>query len=191
MINGEHWLKDGRQCDLEYVLVKNYKHSDFYKLPVKPSPNLPDMYAVYLYPSMCLFEGTIVSVGRGTDKPFRVFGFPGNKIGDDTFTPQSKPGARKPLYEGKECRGVDMTSQVLKLLKNKQIDLDLLRNFYKNSSDSTRFFNTFFTKLAGNKALEQQLKEGLGIAEIRQSWQKNLAKYKLMRKKYLLYKDVE
>ncbi len=189
MLNGEHWLADSLKCDLFYVKSLNWDHSKYYELPVKPSPNLPNITSVYLYPSLCLFEGTKVSVGRGTDYPFQVIGFPGCSKGTFQFTPKSKAGAAaKPMYEGVECSGFDLRTFGDTYIKaSHQIYLFWLIGMYQ--CDSTNFFNPFFDKLAGTDQLRKQIQAGMSEEEIRNSWQPALDNYILIRKRYLLYKD--
>jgi uncharacterized protein YbbC (DUF1343 family) len=193
MLNGENWLKDSMKCSITIISCLNYEHSDFYNLPVKPSPNLPNMTAVYLYPSLCLFEGTIISVGRGTPFPFQVAGYPGFNDGDFSFTPVSIDRvAKNPPYENKECRGFDLREFGEEYVKNyKGLYLFWVKAFYDSAPDKTKFFTDFFNKLAGTDQLQKQIKEGWNEAQIKESWQADLTKYKLMRKKYLLYKDFE
>jgi uncharacterized protein YbbC (DUF1343 family) len=193
MINGESWLANGVKCNLKVVRVFNYNHTLRYQLPIAPSPNLPNMASIYLYPSLCLFEGTTFSMGRGTDKPFQVIGHPDLKIGDYQFTPKSIPGkAANPPHLGKVCRGFDLSSMATSVLKNKnEVNLFWLIDTYNNFPDKKAFFNTFFTKLAGNTTLRQQIESGMSEAEIRKSWESDLQKFKTIRKKYLLYTDFE
>lgn len=193
MLLGENWLKDSLPCKIKIVKCINYNHGDFYSLPVKPSPNLPDMTSVYLYPSLCLFEGTIISVGRGTPHPFQVAGYPGSKDGDLTFTPVNIEGvAKNPPYENKECRGFDLREFGEEYIRNyKGLYLFWLKAFYDTASDKSKFFTDFFNKLAGTDQLQQQIKDGWSEEKIKESWQPGLKKYKVMRKKYLLYKDFE
>lgn len=185
MINGEKWLKDGIQCELEVIEMENYDHSKSYDLPVKPSPNLPNAQAINLYPSLCFFEGTNVNAGRGTDKQFQVFGSPflDEDYFDFTYTPESKPGAKNPKHLGKECHGRDL-SQIARL---NQINLEWLIEAYQNTENKDEFFNAFFTKLAGTKTLQTQIEQGLSGQEIRETWQSGLAKFSEKRKEYLLY----
>jgi len=193
MINGEKWLAGKVQCKLKVVPVENYNHKMLYKLPVKPSPNLSTMSAIYLYPSLCLFEGTIVSVGRGTDKPFQIFGHPDLLIGDYKFKPHSIPGvSANPKLGGKLCTGFDLTEFSDGYFPNyKKIYLFWLIETYKELKDKPDFFNNFFDKLAGNSTLRKQILNGLSEEEIRKSWQPDLIKFKKIRKKYLLYPDFE
>ncbi|MEO1257825.1 MAG: DUF1343 domain-containing protein [Bacteroidota bacterium] len=192
MVNGEGWLKDGIKCALEIIKCNNYDHTKFYELPIKPSPNLPNMRSIYLYPSICFFEGTQVSVGRGTDKQFQVLGAPEHPDGNFEFTPVSMPGAKYPKHENKMCRGYDLTEIDLSKLKSlPQLNLNYLIDFYQNYKNKNRFFNEnlFFDKLAGNDELRKQLIAGKSENEIRESWQKALNTFKKTRNKYLLYKD--
>jgi uncharacterized protein YbbC (DUF1343 family) len=193
MINGEGWLAKKVKCDLTVIPCKNYSHKDYYELPVKPSPNLSGMSAVYLYPSLCLFEGTIVSVGRGTDKPFQCFGYPGMPKGPYTFTPHPIKGASSdPLYNGKLCTGYDISLYGSMYMKhNRQIYLFWLINTYKEAPDKANFFNGYFVSLAGTAELQKQIMEGKTEDEIRKSWEPGLKQFKETRKKYLLYEDFE
>lgn len=190
MINGEGWLKNKVKCDLKIIKCWNWNHNTEYELPIKPSPNLPHKDAIILYPSLCFFEGTVVSAGRGTDFPFRTFGMPGLKNTSFTFTPRSIPGASKyPKFKAKKCNGVDLREGYAEIIRTKkQMNLDWLIFSYKNCPDKTKFFNAFFTKLAGTKKLQQQIEKGLSEKQIRQSWQKDIAAFKKVREKYLLYK---
>jgi len=192
MINEEGWLKKGIKCDLKYVTVENYNHTYYYELPIKPSPNLPNMNAVYLYPSLAMFEGTVISVGRGTDLPFQVIGHPFLKSGTYTFTPKSMPGATAPLYEGKECKGYDLDNFAEVYVKNiRQIYLFWLMGCYQNMDDKANYFTPMFDKIAGTAKLRQQIISGVSEDDIRKSWKPDLDKFKLIRKKYLLYPDFE
>ena len=192
MINGEYWLKDSLQAELQVVACGNYSHSSIYELPIPPSPNLPNMRSIYLYPSLCFFEGTSCSVGRGTNKQFQIYGHPEVIIGDFTFTPKPMPGAKYPKHEGKACRGVDLTSQDEGLLRSKgYLDLNYLIDFYQQFPDSSSFFlkNRFFDKLAGTNLLREQILAGKTESEIRHSWQKGLSDFKEVRVKYLIYEE--
>jgi len=187
MINGEKWLEGQRQAKITVIPVANYNHSTPYTLPVKPSPNLPNQQAIILYPSLCLFEGTNVSVGRGTSTPFQVIGSPYYKLKDFSFTPVSTPGATDPPYKNQACYGKDLTDPTIA----QPFTLAYLIDFYKNSSDQAKFFNNFFEKLAGTSELRKQIIAGKTEAEIRASWEPALSNYKTLRKKYLLYPDAE
>jgi len=192
MINGEGWLKGGEKCDLKVIALEGYTHTDLYELPIRPSPNLPNMASVYLYPSLGLFEGTIVSVGRGTDLPFQVIGHPTLQKANYTFTPQPKPGAMEPKYMGEVCNGYNLTNFGTEYMKEtKKIYLYWLMGTYKNTPDKTNFFDDNFNYHAGNSTLQQQIKDGVTEDEIRKSWEGGLKKFKTIRKKYLLYKDFE
>ena len=191
MINGEKWLTGGAKCELTVIKLQGYTHQTLYKLPVRPSPNLASMESIYLYPSLGLFEGTNVSVGRGTPKPFEWIGRPGLGHGNTKYTPVKIPGvADDPPYEGKECRGILLTEFCNHYLKDsKQIYLDWLILFYKNNraEDGDFFITSSFDRLAGSDQLRQQIMAGKSSEDIRATWQEGLEKYKTMRKKYLLY----
>jgi uncharacterized protein YbbC (DUF1343 family) len=167
--------------------VKNYTHQTPYILPVRPSPNLPNQQAVLLYPSLCFFEGTVVSVGRGTDKQFQVIGSPYTKYGPYEFTPVDKPGAMNPPQEGKLCYGLDLTQAPI---SKTGLMLDYLFDFYKRATNKSAFFlaGGGFDRLAGTDQLRLQLTAGVPEATIRKSWEPGLAAYKTMRQKYLLYR---
>ena len=183
MINGEKWLKDGVQCKLTVIPCLNYNREMFYSLPVKPSPNLPNDQAINLYASLCLFEGTNVSAGRGSEKQFQIYGSPFLQKSDFCFTPIPNFGAKEPPFKNQLCYGEDLTS----FPKVKQLELKWLLKAYRETADKTKFFTPFFTKLAGTKKLQQQIEAGTSETDIRKSWQKGLADFKVMRKKYLLY----
>ena len=190
MVNGEGWLSKGIKCDLHIVRLKNYNHAMRYNLPVKPSPNLPDMASVYLYPSLCLFEGTVVSVGRGTSKPFRIFGHPDMPDEGFSFKPLPIKGvSENPPWEGKLCFGKDLTSYANDLKAEGRIELKWLISSYNQLKHDEQFFNAFFGKLAGTLTLRQQVESGLTRTQISESWKKGLDEYRQMRKKYLLYPD--
>ncbi len=193
MINGEHWLKDGIQCDLQVIPCKNYDHTTRYELPVNPSPNLRNMRAIYLYPSICFFEGTIVSVGRGTDHPFEVIGYPGYNLGSFMFTPKSIPGALDPPYKDKQCTGTSLVGSLMDELKSlKQLRLDYLISYFKYYNKENFFLkNFYFDKLAGTDKLRKQILEGKTEEEIRDSWKEGLNSFKIKRKRYLIYKDFD
>ena len=193
MINGEGWIHAPKQCNLTVIPIIGYTHFQRYQLPVSPSPNLSSMAAIYLYPTLCLFEGTCMSLGRGTDKPFRLLGHPDFPVGTIYFTPKSIPNvASNPPHLEKSCRGFDLTDYALSILKNTNfIDIDFLIESYQNCPNKTQFFTAFFDKLAGNKSLREQIIAGKSAAEIKESWKKDLDKFKQIRKKYLLYTDFE
>lgn len=193
MINGEGWLANKEKCELKVITCVGYTHSDYYELPVKPSPNLSNMASVYLYPSLCLFEGTIVSVGRGTDKPFQSFGYPGMPKAPYTFTPKPVKGASSdPPYNGKLCSGYDVSAYGNMYMRyNKQLYLFWIINTYKTSTDKDNFFTSYFLNLTGTDQLKQQIMDGATEEEIHKSWEPGLKKFKEVRKKYLLYTDFE
>jgi uncharacterized protein YbbC (DUF1343 family) len=188
MVNGEGWLKNGVHCELTVVGIPGYDRNAIYELPVKPSPNLPNWESVYLYPSLCLFEGTDVSVGRGTDKPFQIFGHPELR-GDYTFTPQSMEGASKPLFEGEKCRGLDLTEFAHDYANNTpQLHLEWLIDAYQQlTGKNFLFFKKYFNLLAGDNILIQQIENGKSADAIRASWVSDLEKFKAVREKYLIY----
>lgn len=189
MINGESWLAQGRTCSLTVVPVKNYTHSRLYTLPVAPSPSLPNEVSVRLYPSLCLFEGTDISVGRGTDWPFQVLGGPNPAYGDFTFTPGTKTGmALHVEQQGDLCYGLDLRG--IEVAKT-HFTLAYVLDFYHKSGLGEDFFSRpdFFDKLAGTDQLRKQILAGWSEQQIRDSWEEDLKAYRKMRKKYLLYPD--
>ncbi|WP_372793029.1 exo-beta-N-acetylmuramidase NamZ domain-containing protein [Lutibacter sp.] len=185
MINGEHWLQNNIKCDLTVIPLKNYNHSNSYSLPIKPSPNLPNDKAINLYPSLCFFEGTNVSVGRGTEKQFQIFGSPFMKPAtlNFCFTPQPNNGAKHPMHENIECCGFDL-SNIENLSK---IELSYLIEAYSLTKDKSKFFNNFFTRLAGTTKLQEQLENNTSTEEIYASWKPKIEKFKKIRLKYVLY----
>jgi len=190
MINGEGWLEGGQTCALTVIPCENYDHQTPYVLPVRPSPNLPNQRSVYLYPSLCFFEGTVASVGRGTETPFQIVGHPGYPAGDYTFTPRPMPGARHPKLEGERCRGYDLTGIPLTELRTKKrLDLSYLIRFYRNFPNPDDFFlsNGWIDKLAGTARLRKMIVAGRTEQEIRASWEEEVAAFKRMREGYLLY----
>ncbi len=191
MVNGEHWLKDGIQCDFEVIKVENYTHETKYQLPVFPSPNLAEMKSIYLYPSICLFEGADVNEGRGTYKPFQQFGAPYYTPQDFFYVPKSIPVlALHPKFEGETCYGYDLSNMTLSELQDiRQLEIKYLIDFYNKCDDKENFFTSFFDKLAGTDQLRLQIIEGKTEEQIRASWQKDLDEFKLMRKNYLLYSE--
>ncbi|HBK84294.1 MAG TPA: DUF1343 domain-containing protein [Flavobacterium sp.] len=185
MINGEKWLKDSLQCPLKIAPCLNYSHDMKYSLPVKPSPNLPNDQSINLYASLCFFEGTNVSVGRGTEKQFQIYGSPflPEKEFDFSFIPKPNFGAKDPVHNGKVCYGEDLTEN-----RNvHKLELKWLLKAYENTTDKTVFFNDFFTKLAGTKKLREQIESGMSEKEIRKTWHNGLEQFKELRKKYLIY----
>lgn len=193
MINGEGWLKGKIKCELTVIPCKGYTHSMTTALPVRPSPNLPNHLSVLLYPSLGLFEGTVVSVGRGTDYPFQVFGYPNFPDKAFRYIPVEKRGASiNPPYKGKSVYGIDLRDySVNYFLDHRKIILDWLIYSYSNYPEKEKFFNNFFNLLAGTNELRLQIESGLSPSEIRASWQPALEHYKQIRKKYLLYPDFE
>lgn len=197
MINGEGWLSNKQQCQLNIVKLANYTHESPYTLPIKPSPNLNSQQAIYLYPSLCLFEGTVISQGRGTQFPFQVLGNPKlNGKYSFQFKPISIPGmSESPLHRDQDCFGLDLRNYPVSRLRNsKQLDLKWMIEFYAAYPDKTAFFDFKqhpqmgnFDKLAGTSSLREQIIAGKTELEIRSSWEPALSQYKLMRKKYLLY----
>jgi uncharacterized protein YbbC (DUF1343 family) len=182
MINGEGWLANKLHCDLKVIKAKNYEHRKSYILPVRPSPNLPNQQSVLLYPSVCFFEGTKVSVARGTDFPFQAIGGTDPALGTFQFTPKSTFGAKEPMYKDKICYGLDLRTE-----KITGLSLTHLIEFYQKSKLQDKFFNSYFDTLAGTDMLRKQILAGMTESQIRASWQPELEKYKLLRKKYLLY----
>ncbi len=194
MINAEAWLADGVSCDLTVIPCNNYTHQKNYTLPIKPSPNLPNQRSIYLYPGLCFFEGTVLSIGRGTDKQFQLIGHPSLKEMPFQFTPVSSPGAKYPKLENEACFGVDLTTlDEADLFKQQQLDISWLLKMYEAFDNKSHFFleNGFFDKLAGTTKLRQQIIDGLTEQQIRTSWQAGIDAFKAKRKQYLLYPDFE
>jgi Uncharacterized protein conserved in bacteria len=193
MINEEHWLPNKLECSLGWIPCLNYSHKMLYKLPVNPSPNLRNMKAVYLYPSLGLFEGTSMNVGRGTDFPFQVFGSP--SYSDTTFSYSPTiiaEGGLKPLHYNKKCYGIDLSNVTEEeLTQSGRLNLGYLMKAYANCSEKDKFFNPFFENLAGTNELRKQIIGGASEDDIRNSWNPALDKFKKIRKKYLVYQDFE
>lgn len=192
MFKGESWIKSARNLRLSKIICQNYNHHTPYILPIKPSPNLPDMRAVLLYPSICLFEGTTASLGRGTETPFQMIGHPDFPNQSFAFTPRSVAAAVTPPQQDKVCFGLDFRNEpIARLQQQKQLDLSVLLNFYQQFPKDKPFFlaNNFFDKLAGTPLLRQQILEGVSESSIRASWAPGLTAYKTIRKKYLLYPE--
>ena len=190
MINGEKWLKEGIQCDIKVIKCKNYTHASMYQLPVKPSPNLPDMRSIYLYPSTCYFEATPVSLGRGTTTAFQMYGHPNMKGYKFSFTPGSIPGAKFPPQLDKECFGVDLRKTPSTEEINKAgINLEYVVDAYKNLNLDDHFFRSFFENLIGQGYVRKMIKEGKTAAEIKAMWAGDVAKFKEQRRPYLLYPE--
>jgi len=194
MINGEHWLGDTLIADLKVVKMKNYTHSKFYRLPIPPSPNLRTMSSIYMYPSICLFESTAISLGRGTDKPFQIIGHPNFTKGSYEFTPTPGFGSKKPKLKYELCKGYDLTEYGYQFARSqKKVSLTWLLEFYNETHLGKNFFNKngFFNKLLGVYGIQQEIMDGKTEAEIRSKWLPGLEKFKKKRKKYLLYEDFE
>ena len=192
MINGEGWLKDSVKCDVTVIKSDNYEHSDYYKLPVAPSPNLPNMSAIYLYPSLCFFEGTDISIGRGTDLPFQVLGSPSLKKSPYTFVPESKVGAGSPKHENDTCNGYDLSVFGNKYMrKQKQLYFYWLQSALEQYDSNELFFTRpkFFDLLAGTDSLRIQLQNKIPLRQIKKTWRDEIKEYKITREKYLLYED--
>lgn len=186
MVNGEGWLKNGISCDLTVIPINNYNRNAIYELPVRPSPNLPNWESVYLYPTLCFFEGSIVSIGRGTETPFQVYGHPDMR-GSHTFTPKSTAGASKPLLEGQRCRGENLVEYAHDYAYNSnQLQLEWVIEAYQQLKDKG-FFTNYFRLLAGDKQLQHDIESGKTADKIRASWQKDLNAFKEIRAKYLMY----
>ena len=185
MINGEGWLEKSIKAKLTIVKVANYKRELPYSLPIKPSPNLPNDTAINLYPSLCFFEGTNVNAGRGTTKQFQVFGSPflDKTVFNFNYTPNPNEGAKNPKHNGVICYGLDLSSQP----PLNYLDLSFLIMAYQNTSEPEKFFNDFFTKLAGNTSLRQQIENGIAPDDIKKTWEKGLTEFSRMRQPYLLY----
>ncbi|CAM4317378.1 exo-beta-N-acetylmuramidase NamZ domain-containing protein [Gillisia hiemivivida] len=186
MINGEKWVKNGIQCDLQIIEMENYTHDLKYELPVKPSPNLPNSKAINLYPSLCFFEGTNVNAGRGTNKQFQVYGSPflNQEIYNFSYTPESLEGAKSPKHLGQLCNGKDLSETPFL----EGINLKWLIDAYENTENQNGFFNSFFTKLAGGPELQKQIEAGMTSEEIKATWQEDLSAFEQMRAEYLIYK---
>jgi uncharacterized protein YbbC (DUF1343 family) len=193
MVNGEGWLKNKVKCKLSIIPLKNYNRSKFVTgLPIKPSPNLPNDTAILLYPTLGLFEGTIVSLGRGTDHPFQYIGNPflDSMSCPFKFTPKSTEISKRPKYQDTLCYGLDMRTTFLSVLNTKKIDLTVLNLFYHHSLNKQDvFFDRNFNYHAGNEELKQQTILSISSVEIRDSWKESLATFKKIRSKYLIYKD--
>ncbi|MGN0207458.1 MAG: exo-beta-N-acetylmuramidase NamZ domain-containing protein [Muribaculaceae bacterium] len=189
MANGEGWLEDGKKVKLTVIKCKNYTHQSRYVLPVAPSPNLPNMHSIYLYPSTCYFEATPVSLGRGTDKPFQVYGHPNMKGYDFSFTPRSIPGAKNPPQLNRECYGRDLTQIPDDEIIAKGINLEYVIDAYRNLNLDDHFFRSFFELLIGNGKVRKMIKEGKSADEIKATWSEDVAHFKEQRRPYLLYAE--
>lgn len=189
MTNGEHWLPGSRVCDVTVIPCKNYTHQTKYVLPIPPSPNLPNMKSVYLYPSTCLFEATPVSLGRGTDKPFQIYGHPNMKGYDFSFTPRSVPGAKFPPQLNRLCYGVDLSGKSDEEIWEKGIDLTYIIDAYNNLNLDNYFFRSAFERLIGNENIRKMIKAGKSAEEIKATWKEDVERFKEQRKSYLLYAE--
>lgn len=192
MANGEGWLKDGLKCDLTVIPCDNYTHQTRYTLPIAPSPNLPNMLSIYLYPSMCYFEGTTVSLGRGTDWPFQVYGHPDMTGYSFEFTPTSRPGAKTPPQMDKLCHGVDLHTLDAEAVIARGIDLQYVIDAYRNlTANGHQFYlkSNFFDLLMGTTSVRQMIAEGKSADEIKASWQADVQLFKAQRQPYLLYPE--
>ena len=188
MISGEGWLLGGKSCELTVIPCVNYTHNSYFELPIKPSPNLPNITSIYAYPSLCWFEGTCISIGRGTDLPFQQFGFPNCKVGETTFTPKEIKGvSSNPPFKNQLCKGILVHFEK----RPTQLNVSWLKSIYSSYPNKDKFFVSpnFFDKLAGTTELRKQIEEGVSEEEIRASWHADLETYKTTRKKYLLYPD--
>jgi len=189
MVNGEGWMKNGVKCDLRVIPLENYNHSARTGIPVKPSPNLINLNAILLYPSLCFFEGTSLSIGRGTPFPFEVYGHPDLGYGNFYFTPESIRGVSlHPPMEGRNCRGEDLRDfYTIHSGESGKIYLGWIIRAYQDWRDKSAFFTGYFDKLAGNSLLRQQIIQGKSEKEIRESWDAGIKKFKRIRGKYLMY----
>ena len=183
MINGEGWLNNQIKCQLKVIKLKNYTHKTHYELPLRPSPNLPNSQAIALYPSLCLLEPTVISVGRGTEMQFQIFGHPNLPKSKFNFRPKSNFGAKNPKLENKICNGVDLRKYNI----SNKIELKWIIDSYSNYPEPKNFFKEGFYKIAGTKKLKKQIEEGLSKKEIRRTWKEGLINFKRIRLKYLLY----
>ncbi len=188
MVNGEGWLAGGIRCDLKVISCTGYTHATMYRLPVIPSPNLPNMNSVYLYPSLCFSEGTVLSCGRGTGFPFQVLGAPEIPDTGFSFTPQPSFGSSNPKHNGVTCYGIDLRNATADgLVPKPEINLDWIIEMYRAYPDKENFFNGYFDTLAGSSTLREQIISGMSATEIRASWKEGLERFSATREKYLLY----
>ncbi len=187
MINGEGWLKDGIKCSLNYISCLNYSHNKEFAPPLPPSPNLRTLQAIRLYPSLALFEGTVVSEGRGTEFPFEMYGHPDLSYGNHRFTPESVPAAKNPKLKGILCYGEDLRSWIPEEGNWVKLNFQWLLKAYSNFPEKEKFFNSFFFKLCGTKQIYDDIISGKSEKQIRSKWQKDLDAYRMMRMKYLIY----
>ena len=185
MVNGEGWLKDSIQCDLNVIRSLNYTHRSKYSLPVRPSPNLPNDHAINLYPSLGFFEGTIINAGRGTEFQFQRYGAPFFPDSDLVYIPESNFGAKNPKFKGEVCHGKNLSDEPWL----HKVNLEWLLDAYQKTPDDKEFFGKTFTIHAGNENLRKQIESGMSAQEISKTWEPELEKFKLIRKKYLLYPE--
>jgi len=189
MANGEGWLKDGGKVKLSVVPCDGYTHQSLYRLPVAPSPNLRSMLAIYLYPSICYFEATPVSLGRGTDAPFEIYGHPDMKNRTSDFTPRSVPGAKNPPQLDQLCHGVDLRSMPESEAIAQGINLEYLIDAYRDLGMGDKFFRSFFELLIGRGDIRQMIEDGKSAAEIKATWAGDVEKFKQQRRPYMLYAE--
>lgn len=189
MINGEKWLDDGMTCHLKVIPCANYTHRSRYDLPIAPSPNLPNMKSIYLYPSICFFEGTVVSLGRGTDGPFQMYGHPAMKGYPFAFTPRSVPGAKEPVLKDQTCYGVDLRQLSDKKIWREGVNLAYLIDAYQAVGMGEKFFTRFFELLIGVDYVRPMIMAGKSAREIKATWKQDVVRFKKQRKPYLLYKE--
>lgn len=189
MVNGERWLPASRICDITVIKCKNYTHQTMYQLPIPPSPNLPNMKAVYLYPSICYFEATPVSLGRGTQLPFQVYGHPNMTGYNYSFTPQSTSGAKNPPQLGRLCHGVNLSELSEEEIRKKGVDLSYLIDAYRNLNMDDYFFRPFFERLIGTDYVRKMIEQGKDADEIKVMWKEDVEKFKVQRRPYLLYEE--
>ena len=186
MINNEGWLANKIKCDLKVIKMQNYNRNLIYNLPIKPSPNLPNQKSINLYPSLCLFEGTNVSIGRGTNLQFQIIGNPNWENYTFTFTPESMSGAKNPKHINSKCYGIDLRNNP----RLSSINLKWIIEAYKNSEDKISFFGKSFDKLAGTYDLKKQIIKGENEIQIKKSWKNGIEKFNKIRAEYLLYEKV-
>ena len=189
MVNGEKWLPQGRICDVTVIRCENYTHQTRYELPIAPSPNLPNIQSIYLYPSICLFEGTVMSLGRGTSFPFQVYGHPNFKGSDFSFTPRSVSGAKNPPLLNRKCYGVDLRNVSHDYIWENGFDLSYVIDAYKNLKMGDKFFTNFFEKLVGVDYIRQDIIAGKSAQGIKDKWFCDVLKFKQQRRPYLLYEE--
>lgn len=193
MVNGEKWLANGVQCDLKVITTENYDHKTLYIVPIPPSPNLKTQESIYLYPTTCLFEGTELSVGRGTEDPFTMIGHPDYTAYTYYFIPVSRPGAKNPKFIGQKCYGINFVtdSKWGEPEAHHRIEIKFLLEMYRSFPHKDKFFTSFFDQLVGNSNVKQMIIDGKSEVEIQNLWKKEVQDFKVIRKKYLLYPDFE